>query len=246
MNTSIYYISYILINIKKVLENEKNNNNEQFIVNFINSRIYIGKLNNMIKNYSLNEYFQNETNYSIKVEALNILFYLIEIFDIFLSIDNDELNNLINKKIIQFIFDIFQIKIEENSLNPYLYNKECEIFEKIYQLIKKNSFLIINFISEILINEKIKENFLFLLENDLIKNIKKKIKNEFKEFILTILNESWYIKEEEKTKFKEFNSLLNNFFLKEDNLNKMNNLSFQTDLYNFNIYFDFINKITIN
>ena len=244
-NTSIFYISYILINIKKVLENEKKKNNELFIINFVNSKIYIGKFNSMIKNYSLNEYFQNEINYSIKVYALNTLFYLLEIFDIFLSIDNDELNNLINIKIIQFIFEIFDSKIEENSLNPYLYDKECEIFQKICELIKNNKFLIINFISEILIDDKIKDTFLFLLENNLIQNKNKIITNKFKEFILIILNESWYINEEEKNKFKDFNILLNKVFLSEDNLNKKYNLSYQTEVYNFNIYFEIINKIIL-
>ena len=73
-NSSIYYISYLISNIKQILNNNKNTGNNKFIIDFLNSKIYIGKFDCFIQKYQMNKYFdsQNESFFSEKNEFLTI------------------------------------------------------------------------------------------------------------------------------------------------------------------------------
>jgi hypothetical protein len=148
-NTSVYYISYIISNINEILNIEKNNNNMKFIEDFINSKIYKEKLYNLIKNFSINEYINSDRSFLEKLETIKILNNITNICEILSLIGNEEVNTLIINKIIFFIKEIFEGCIEENSLNPNLYNKQIETMEKIINLINSKN-LLMHFIIKIL------------------------------------------------------------------------------------------------
>ena len=243
-NTSIYYISYIISNIYEILNIEKNNNNMKFIEDFINSKINKEKLKNFINNFSIKENMNNkmDRSFSEKLEVIKILNYITNICEILSLIGNEEINDLIINKIMQFLNEIFEGCIEENSLNPNLYIKQIESIEKIINLIN-NKNLLIHLIIKILNDENIRNEFLFFLNEGLIKFKNKDIKKKFKEFVIGIFNEKMYVKEEEKKNFKNFNLLMFNYFFNDENLEKIRNLSNESSEYEFDLYFQILNKV---
>ena len=241
-NTSVYYISYIISNINEILNIEKNNNNMKFIEDFINSKIYKEKLYNLIKNFSINEYINSDRSFLEKLETIKILNNITNICEILSLIGNEEVNTLIINKIIFFIKEIFEGCIEENSLNPNLYNKQIETMEKIINLINSKN-LLMHFIIKILNDANIRNDFFFILNEGLIKFKNKEIKKKFKDFILGIFNEKMFIKEEEKKYFQDLNLFMFNYFLNDKNLETIINLSNDSSEYEFDLYFQIINKV---
>ena len=69
-------------------------------------------------------------SFSEKFEIMKILNNLINIYEIISLIENEEINNLIINKIIQFIKEIFESNIEENTLNPNLYKNKLNQWKK--------------------------------------------------------------------------------------------------------------------
>ena len=246
-NSSIYYISYLISNIKQILNNNKNTGNNKFIIDFLNSKIYIGKFDCFIQKYQMNKYFdsQNESFFSEKNEFLTILNNLIEILEIFSQINNEDRNNLIKDKIIQFIPETFEIGIEDCNLNEIIYNQKIEVMEKIINLIQKDNSLIFNYVFKLLKDNKKKDNLLFQINENIIKNKNKKVKKEIKEFIFIILNYSLYNNEEQKNLFREINYFLLINLLNDKNFSGIYNLANESKC-DFDLYFEIINKIILN
>ena len=138
-------------------------------------------------------------------------------------IGNDEINDLIISKIIQFLKEIFEGSIEENLLNPNLYIKQIESMEKIINLINSKN-LLMHFVKKMLNDENIRNDFFYFLNEGLIKFKNKEIKKQFKDFVAGIFNEKMYLKEEEKQIFKNLNLFMFNYFLNDENIGKIRNL----------------------
>ena len=241
LNTSVYYVSYIISNINEILQEEKKNKNDKFIEDFIKCKIY-EKLNEMLNNFSINEYITSDRTFAEKMEIMKTLINLINIYEIICEIEKEENNNLIICRMIQFIKEIFDSNIGEDSLNTNLYEKKVESMDKIINLITNNNNLLNNFISNILSDENIKEIFFYLLNNGLIKSKNKEIKKKYKNFILGIFNIKLYSDEEKLNKFKEINTFMLNYFFQDENLENNINLSKENE-YEFELYFQVINKI---
>ena len=239
MNTSVYYISYIISNINEIVQSEKNNN--KFIENFISSKIFI-KIKEMMINFSLIEYMNDERIFSEKIEIMKIQICLIEISEIISIVKNEEIYSLIIDKITQFIKEIFESKIKKDSLNPILYEKQIESLQKIINLINNSNNILIHFNKKFLTDENIKNNFLYFLDDFLIKSKNKEIKQKYKEFVFIIFNEKLY-DDEQKNQLKEIITFMLNYFFDDDNLNKIINLAKESLENNFEFYFQIINKI---
>ena len=168
LNTSVYYVSYIISNINEILQEEIKKDNNKFIEDFTKCKIY-EKLNEMFNNFSINEYLSSDRTYAEKLEIMKTLINLIKIYELICVNEKEENNNLVICKMIQLIKEIFDSNIGEDNLNPDLYEKQVESMEKIINLITNNNNLLINFLSKILSDENIKEIFLYLLNNELIK-----------------------------------------------------------------------------
>ena len=241
LNTSVYYVSYIISNINEILQEEIKKDNNKFIEDFTKCKIY-EKLNEMFNNFSINEYLSSDRTYAEKLEIMKTLINLIKIYELICVNEKEENNNLVICKMIQLIKEIFDSNIGEDNLNPDLYEKQVESMEKIINLITNNNNLLINFLSKILSDENIKEIFLYLLNNGMIKSKNKEIKKKYKNFILGILNIQLYNDVEQKNKFKEIITFILNYFFQDENLENQIKLSNENE-YEFELYFQVINKI---
>ena len=114
--------------------------------------------------------------------------------------------------------------------------------EKIINLINSKN-LLMHFVKKMLNDENIRNDFFYFLNEGLIKFKNKEIKKKFKDFVAGIFNEKMYLKEEEKQIFKNLNLFMFNYFLNDENIGKIRNLSNESSEYEFDLYFKIINKI---
>ena len=243
-DTNYYYKSYLLSHLIYVLNKFKKN--DGFLEQFINSKVWLEKILIFIKNYSVkinDEILSKEINE--RNEMLQIINYIIEILKILYSLEKEDINNLINEKILGFINDIFYNSIN-GDIKENLYYSQSKTIEIIFQFICQYNIIFIKFIENILNDSKSKEQFLTILFNGEIESQNHLIKEQFKMFIRRIYDDDLFKQNHDlKITFSKFILL---FLLSENTLQKLLEISKKNENLSFNIYFElcdnFIEKIS--
>ena len=233
--TNIYYISYILSNLIKVI-NDFNQKDKSFLNKIFINKVWMEKINsikNEINNTkSLDEIYENN----------NIIKYLLNIYKLISQKCNKE-NISILSKIIEFYYLMIKESININ-LKKLPYNEWTKV-QSIEDLYIENSELIQGIIIEneinyknfmkILIsthqNNKIKNQFEFLLFEGILKNKSISLNEKLYKFFLCIIdNKNKNINGKNNIDNNMNNNLDNefylyllNFFLKEKSFHKLLN-----------------------
>ena len=230
-NSSSYYKSYLLSHLNYVLD--KNKEFKLFLEQFVHSKIWKGKIEEIIKNFSV-KIENEETDLNEKIKTLHTLDYFTSIFKFVIPLEKEEINNLIIQKILQFVHEIFYNAIN-GEIKGDLYYAEVNSIQILFDLITDKK-MFFKFINNILNLENEKQLFISILVDGLILSKNNLIKIEFKKFINKIYENDLF--DNNKDLLFSFSKFLFLFLFSEETLKKLKEISKNNENISFEIYFE--------